>query len=124
MPPMESSDRNQFGVMWAPAGHTRTGDKKVSAGVELGLRWEDATETNRPNKSDEEQFDAMIVVGQDILVGSIFWKGKSDDLPSPVTDVTNLYEVIIFRKIPDVKGRNFRRTCLLKKWSDTLPTIV
>jgi len=124
MPPMESTCRNQFAVMWVPSGHTRTGDKTVSAGVELGVRWEDATETNRPNKSDEEQFDAMVVVNQDVVVGSIFWKGKEEDLPDPVTNATNLYEVIRFIKTPDVKGRNFRRTCLLKKWSDTLPDIV
>jgi len=123
MPPMESSNLNQQAVMWGPNGHTQTGDKKVLAGIELDVRWEDLAFTDRPLKGDEAEFDAKVVVRQDVAVGSIFWQGKESELPDPVTTVDTLYEVTSFRKTPDVKGRNFRRVCYLNKWSDTLPAI-
>lgn len=123
MPSNEESCRHQFAVMWTPNGHNMQGDKQINAGTELGVRWEDAPSNPRNSKGDEEEFDARIMVNQDVTLGSIFWQGQTSDLPTPVTDVSNLYEVVEFIKTPDVKGRNFRRVCLLKKWSDTLPTI-
>jgi len=124
MPPIETSDRHQYAVLWSPAGHTRTGDKKINTGVELSVRWEDEISGNRPKKSDEEQYDALIVVAEDIEIGSIVWEGELTDLPVSIPTVTSLYEVINFKKVTDVKGRNIRRVCHLKKWSNTLPTIV
>lgn len=122
----ETSDRHEFAVVWAPAGFSGTGDKRVSAGVEKSVRWESEPSfgSSRSQKGSETEADAKIVVGEDIEVGSIVWEGKSADLPTPVTDVTDLYEVVNFRKVPDVKGRQHRRFCLLKKWSDQLPAIV
>jgi hypothetical protein len=124
MPSMETSNLNQHAVVWSPNGHSRTGDKKVNAGIELKVRWEDLTLTDRPSKGDEQQYDARVIVKQDVDIGSIFWQGKESELPDPVTNVDTLYEVIEFRKTPDVKGRNFRRVCYLSKWSNTLPDVV
>lgn len=123
MKKIESSDRHQYAVMWVPSGYTQTGDKEVSEGVELSVRWEDNISSPRPEKGDEVQFDARIVVNQDIELGSLFWLGKEEELPDPVSSVTKLYEVIDFKSVPDVKGRNFRKVCLLKKWSNTLPDL-
>jgi hypothetical protein len=120
---IESSDRHQYAVMWVPSGYSQTGDKTVSEGTELAVRWEDNVSSRRPDKGDEIEFDARIVINQDITVGSLFWLGKESELPDPVTEVTRLFEVVEFRKTPDVKGRNYRRVCYLKKWSNTLPTI-
>jgi|TARA_R110000824_G_scaffold89320_4_gene219050 hypothetical protein len=124
MPPIETSDRHDYLVIWTSAGHTRTGDKTVNTGTQLQVRWEDEISGNRPDKSDEEQYDAKIIVAEDVAIGSIVWQGMLTDLPIPIPTVTSLYEVISFKKVPDVKGRNLRRICLVKKWSNTLPTIV
>lgn len=121
----ETNDRHQFAVVWTAAGYTRTGDKKVSAGTQLSVRWEDNPSfgSRRGDKDDETEVDAKIVVAEDVAVGSIVWEGKTADLPTPVTDVTSLYEVVNFSRIPDVKGRHIRRVCGLKKWSDALPEL-
>ena len=124
MPPIETDCRNDYLVLWTPAGHTRTGDAKFTGATQLSVRWEDRVFSDRPLKSNEEEYDAKIIVAQDIEVGTLFWKGKTTDLPSPLSDIDSLYEVTSFRKVPDLKGRHIRRICLVKKWSDTIPTIV
>lgn len=121
----ETNDRHQFAVVWAAAGYTRTGDKKVSAGTQLSVRWETGSSYGgrRGDKDDETETDAVMIVAEDVAVGSIVWEGKTTGLPTPVTDVASLYEVVELTKIPDVKGRRIRRVCGLKKWSDALPEL-
>lgn len=121
----ETNDRHQFAVVWAPAGYSSTGDKRVTAGAQLSVRWEDEPGygSKRSDKGSEIEADAVIIVAEDVAVGAIVFEGKTSDLPTPVTGVTGLYEVVKFRKVPDVKGRKYRRICYLKKWSDKLPTI-
>lgn len=126
MPSIESACRNQFAVMWVEDSTSpdKHGRKLLVAGVEIQVRFESVDVFTRPPKGDEEELVKKMVVNQDIALGTIIFEGKSTDLPVPVTDVTGLFEVVEFPSIPDVKGREVRRVCGLKKFGDTLPTLV
>ena len=123
MPPMEASHRFQKAVIWTESSADEYGRKTLATGTELTVRWEDASIFPRPELSEEEELDATLVVNQVVALGSIIWKGQLTDLPSPVSSTTDLFEVIRFSEIPDIKGREIRYLCGLQKYSDTIPTV-
>ncbi len=122
MPAMESDCLFQKAVLWA-ATTTFADDNSlsVSAAAEINVRWEDTKIEDPDGKGNVTSIVAEVVVGQDIAIGSIMWLGELEDIASPPV---NLRKVINFSKIPDVKGRKFRRTVQLMRFHNTLPTIV
>ena len=117
---MESSSLHQKAVLWTFSSYDNQGEAKVSAATEIDVRWEESVRETLDPKGNVIAADATVVVDRDIANHSIMWLGAEDDLASPPVD---LYQVISFSKIPDVKGRNFRRVVLLMKYSDELPEL-
>jgi len=66
--------------------------------------------------------NGRIVVDLDIAEGSLVREGKVADLPDDVTD--GILEVIAFDKTADIKVRDYRRVCTIRKYKSSLPTIV
>ncbi len=97
------------------------GQQQVMAAVEINVRWERTGRQVAGPRNATITEDSLVVVDRDIVEQSILWLGKFVDLPSTIV---NLREVLTFRSIPDLKGRNFRRTVSLIWHSDTLPTTV
>ena len=120
MPHQETTSRHQKAVLWAANGTDDNGDVEVDAAVEIDVRWEEKrTETLDP-AGNTIAADATVVVNQDIAVGSIMWPGELEDVADPPVD---LWQVIDFNKIPDVKGRAQRRTVMLMRHSNELPEL-
>lgn len=122
----ETTGRDQKVVYWPAAdSYTDSGRRKVSSSYsELDVRWEEKKRQTTNANGEVISLDAMAVVNQDITPGSIFWVGETDDLPDPVTDVTDLYEVVFFNKVPSLKSNVYRRTVDLRKYGDVLPPTV
>jgi hypothetical protein len=120
MPSIETDCRHQKAVYWAASGTDIEGEVTLAAAVELSVRWENTDTQVLDAQGNPVAISAVVVVDRDIPVGSIFWEGKQSALPSPVTDLLRVEE---FKSIPDVKGRNSRKTVLLSKYSDTLPDL-
>lgn len=120
MPHQETTSRHQKAVLWAASGFDDNGKVKVAAAVEINVRREEKrTETLDPT-GNTIAADATVVVNQDIVVGSIMWLGELEDVADPPV---NLWAVIDFNKIPDIKGRAYRRTVMLMRHSNELPEL-
>jgi hypothetical protein len=123
MPPIEQDFRFQLAVLWQFVGYDAHGKATVSAPVELAVRWDDTVQQTLGAQESIETSSTKLVVGQDVPELSIFWRGALADLPEG-NNPGNLYRVESVTKTPDVKGRQFFRTCMLVKYADTLPVIV
>jgi hypothetical protein len=121
VPALEVCALHQKAVLWTRASSfDRDGTQQVNTAVEINVRWErTGKQVAGPSNSTITE-DSLVVVDRDITEQSIMWLGKFVDLPSTLVD---LREVFTFKSIPDLKGRNFRRTVSLIWHSDTLPTI-
>lgn len=117
---LETASLKQKATLW-PAGteSTSAGQKKVTAAVEIDVRWEDKEDDALDPKGEVIRIDATAIVKQDIEVGSLMWLGRKRDWSAGVT----LSEVVSFSKIPTIKGGRFRRVAGLRRFSDTLPPI-
>ena len=126
MPALVDRRRHQTAVLWAASGTDEFAENKVDAAVELdpdkqtGVRWETGNKDWVNNRGVTVAIDSTVVVDRAIPVGSIMWLGKLVDLASPPVD---LRVVVDYQETPNIKNRNIRRTVLLEKHSDTLPTV-
>ncbi len=126
MPSIETSKLPHKAILWYAtndgdaADYDDYGNRKLDAKKEINTRW---TIKKRESVDAEGQVivhDEMAVVDQEILVGSIIWKGALCDLP---TTITNLREVTDYEEIADIKGRRVRRKISMMRYSDELPTL-
>lgn len=120
--PLETSELNQKALLWVANGTNDQGEPKVDAKVEINVRWEEGRAQGVDDSGTPIAIDATVVVDRVIVVKSIMWLGSEEDLTTnpPTSD---LMQVLGNGKVPDIKGRNFRRTVTLKKFSDTLPDL-
>ncbi len=120
MPPLETACRNQKAVLWMANGFDSFGERKVNAAVSIDVRWETKTGQTLDAQNNIVAIESNAVVDRDIVIGSILWLGNIDDIATPPVD---LRQVVGFGGIPDVKGRNTRRTVLMTRFSDELPAL-
>ena len=119
MPDMEASDRHQVAVLWAWSSND-IDDVKVSAGVEIDVRWQwKYQETRAPDGSVVETV-ASVVVDADLTIGGIMWLGRLADF---VDGASDLYQIVQKKETPDLKNRATRRKVFLTRYRQTLPTI-
>lgn len=118
---IETTGRKQKATLWAAGTEsTSIGQKKVLAAVEIDVRWEEKQQDALNEQGETIRVDALVVVGQDIAVGSLMWLGELADWSAATG---NLKEVVAFSKIPSLKGTRFRRTVSLVRYSESLPPI-
>lgn len=123
MPPIELCSPYQKAVLWAAVAgdNNNYGVQRVSAGIELDVRWEqDDAEVQDP-QAGLVKTDTLVIVDRDIPPRSIMWLGALADLPSPPT---NLKQVIVSGGAADVKGRFTQYDVRLMSFSNNLPEIV
>jgi len=120
MPSIETTNLNQYAVLWEAGSLDDYGELKVSSPVEIPCRWEYKQEEVSDPLSGTTVSEATVYVNQSIGIGSILWEGALADLP--VTP-TNLKRVAAVGRIPDVKGKKTRRFVRLVTYSNTLPTV-
>jgi hypothetical protein len=120
MPPIETFHRHQAAVLWAANGTDTNGEPRVDSPVEIQVRWQNRRLESRGPETTSVSHDAVAVVAQDVVVGSIMWLGELADLPSPTS---NLFRVVEFQSVPDLKNVFTRRLVLLSKHGNSLPTV-
>ena len=121
MPALEASSLHQKAILWERTGWDANGEPVVSAPVEIACRWERVQREMLSEQDTTIAVDREVWVDQEIPVGSMLWEGELIDLPSPATDVL---QVIAATKIPDIKGRDFERTVMVRRYKESLPTVV
>ena len=124
MPAPEIFHRHQKAVLWAFDHYDDDGQPVVSStAVEIDVRWEKTRREVVGPQGVPIATDATVAVDQDIAIGSLMWEGSINDIPgtSEVPE-SDLYQVINFQKVPDIKNRYIRRVVTLMRFNDTLPT--
>lgn len=123
MPRLQARRRHQKALLWAASATdvTDAGARKVSAAIEINVRWEDVQTEITDSQGNVISVVAKVVMDRDVTLGSIMWLGTFETVASPPV---NLKKVVAFSDIPDIKGRSFRKTIMLSRFSNTLPTIV
>lgn len=126
MPPLELEQRNQDAVVWAFDSFDSHGQIRVTAPEEIRVRWEWTWNRVSDPKGNNVTIDAEIVADADYPVGSLLWLGTLDDWYGSGSGGANngLVEVVTFRRIPDDKGRNTRRSLMCRRFRNTLPEVV
>lgn len=121
---IETDLRYQKAVLWSASGYDDYGQVKVSAPVEIGVRW-----TNKRSEALDPQgntiaVDASVVVGfSDIPIGSKLWLGSLSSWYGTGSGGQDdeVMEVVTSSKGRDIKNRGIRRTLGLKKFQDSSP---
>ena len=131
MPAQETAFRRQKALYWAASGFDSHGEhKRAAESVELDVRWSNAKAKSLDPQGNVIMVDATVTLGQDVLVGSIMWEGSQDDLEegesgtgvgSDVVPDADLFQVVTFNKMPDLKGRAFTRVAGLKRYGKQMP---
>lgn len=117
---METSHLKQKAVLWAATGVDSYSEVKVSAAVEVPVRWETGQKEAIDPQGSTIALESTVYVDRVVAVGSILWLGKLVDVPGTPT---NLRQVVIFKAVPDVKGRKFRYSVGVIKYSNELPAL-
>ncbi len=124
MPPIETACRYDKAVYWAKSGKDKYARPTLAAAADLDVRWEHVQEETVDSQGNTIAVDAILVLDQSVVVGSIFWEGEIDDIPgTSQVPSSDLFQCIKFSRIPDIKGRHVRRLAYLRKYSDDLPDL-
>ena len=121
MPSIETMHRHDPAILWEVVGYDSENEPIVGAPVEILTRWEDCRKEVLDPKLGMIAIDAMVVVDRRIAVDSQMLQGELADWlgTGSAYDDTNLMRVAVYEEIPDLKGRNVRRTVGLRRFRDT-----
>jgi len=125
MPPIERVNRHDDAILWDVTGVDAYGEPLRDDPVELKVRWENNRSEMLDANGQSITVDATAVVAQDVTVGALMWQGLLDDWYGTGSSGSDngLCQVVAFSKIPDLKGRNYRRTVGLMRFRGTLPAL-
>lgn len=117
MPRYLTKWRKQKAVLRESSGYDDNGEYKVGSATEIDVRWENKQVEALDPEGNTIAIDALVHVDEDIAIGSVMWLGELDD----ITDGITWMEVVTISKVPDLKGRKYRRVVGLKRYSTELP---
>lgn len=118
---MPLHQRKQKAVYWAFSDFGTDGEPNVSIPVELDVRWEHGLSQEINPNTTPVAVDATVWVDRSIAVHSVMYKGSLEDLPDTPDEI---WEVVGYAEIPDVSGRRPERAVFVRKFADSLPTVV
>lgn len=128
MPSLEESDLLNDLVCWEKYGDSRNGGIVVLYPVQLSCRWVTRYQQQTDPNGIVISWDTDIAVCPEIPIGSIVWEGQLSEIPGttdPPTPTSDLFEVVALKgRAKDIKGICTRREYRLKRYKNTLPTVI
>lgn len=132
MPPPETFERNQTALYFEWRGKDRYNEPRVASPREIEVRWEWRQATMLGPQGNPVSVDAQVVVDEDIVLNSLMWEGGETEWygGEPGTssgsagEATFLMQVVATDFVPDIKGREMRRTVGLVFFRDAMPEVV
>lgn len=116
---------NQSAVMWAVStAYAADGTQKVSAGTQIPVRWEYRNEDILDPSGNSIRSDVKVMLDRAVSVHSLLWLGELIELPTDLSTLTDLFEVISLRSTPTLKATSTQFTAFLIRYQKSLPTIV
>lgn len=111
-------------VAWLATTPDSRGIDRVEPPIEIRCRFTGGDRRTHNALSQRVELVADLEVDRELPIGTILWKGKLSELPSPhPTIMPDLMKVESFREVYDVKGRHSRKGVDVSAYSDTLPTV-
>ena len=125
MPSLQTLARRHYAVLWPVVGIDDNGNPRVSAPREIKVRWEDDDHQTRAQKGTA---DVALLVGERLVEGSLLWRGRLADVPSPeiAENFSNVvvYQVIDIKEVPALKGPNKSITAFAMRHSTKIPQVL
>ena len=110
---VETQDLRQKAVVWAFTGaYTAAGEAKTGTPYEIACRWESTNSSGEQAQDDKAYMTATVHVAVYVPPKSTIRLGALADLPATLD---NLCAVSDYNEVPDLKGRNFKRTLTVKR---------
>jgi hypothetical protein len=106
----ENDFLQQYAVLWPLNGYDRHGDPIRGTAEEIRCRWEQDDSEALGAKEEPIGMPVTVFVNQEITIGSTLWLGRLTDTTPGTADLEDLFIVLSYAGIPDVKGRTFQRT--------------
>lgn len=113
----------QKAVLWRFSSFDNYGAPIVSAPEDIDIEWPQGFSESNANQDSKESMSDEVVVNESYPLHSILWFGDYNDLPSGTANPSPLYKITGRRIQPDIKGRAFRYTLTVQRFSSTLPTV-
>jgi hypothetical protein len=125
MPPIERSDLKQTAVLWAATAdeYDNYGKLKVASPTAINVRWEYRRGETLDTQGTTVAYDAVVIVDQEIEVGSIMWLGTVSDYEN-TSPAPTVYRVVTYGSTPDIKAQYYRRRVTLAKYGTQLPELI
>lgn len=130
MPSPETSDLNQWALLWEYRGEDAYGHLTVALDrEEIPVRWVNKRSMTSDAQGNKIELDATVIADRAIPIGSEMWEGTSAEMLDTIvgtgTDETikpasGIMIVLTQSYTPDIKAREVRREYGLKRKSDTL----
>ena len=105
----------QEAVYWPPDTLDEFGRPSWGTPEEISCRWEDVTEEFIDPNGDRQISKSKLIVDRDLLIKGLLKLGELDstvDQDDP-KDNEDVWEIRLFSKIPDFKGRKYLREVYL-----------
>lgn len=122
MTQLEVSDLKDRAVLWA-AGELPDiyGQPRAQDPIEIPVRWVAQSREMQDPAGNTIMVDVTAVVSQAVAVGSTMWHGRLSRLDE--LEVNDVLRVAAFSEVPDLKGRNLRRTLGLARYKSYPPSV-
>jgi hypothetical protein len=125
MPALELMDRYTSFVLWVAVGVNSRGEPTVSGTPQdIKLKVNDSQKRMLDAKGNEVAVDGTAVAGCAIPLGSILWRGTTDDISgtgSAMYPPADLLQVKLVTAIDDLKGRNVAYDVGYMKYRSVMP---
>lgn len=103
-------------VVWPFTRHDKDGQPRVAnTPFEVNTHWDQAQVELIGDDATPVAINVTAMIDRDVTKGSLIWLGELEDVPENNKPVP-LMEIVSFEKIPDVKGRKFQRTVMLRRF--------
>lgn len=122
MPALEVSSLHQKAVLWTAAGLDNENVVTINAAVEIDVRSERTRKQSADAQADPVATVQIVWIDREIAIRSIIWIGTLEAW-NDLSAEADLKQVIAYKEIPDIKGREFERIVTLQKFGDSLPSL-
>jgi hypothetical protein len=115
---------NQAAVYRELRGVDRYGEPLVAGPVEIAVRFERRKREVRKADGTVIGLDATMMVDREVKVGSTVSLGTLDDWlgTGSAGEESELYQVVTYGEVPDVRGLHLQRTAGLARFRDAAAT--
>lgn len=111
-------------VVWPFLDVNQDNEPLFSAPEDIKVRWEKKRLQRIADDGNIGVTVASVLVSREVVVGSLMREGKLEDLPESPTEVpSNLFEVMDYDEVPNVKHRDPARSVRLQRWKGAVPVV-